>query len=210
MAGSAEELGSLLVLEQLDVDLFRGIQPTSGRQRVFGGQVAAQSVMAATSSVKDVFVMHSLHSYFLRPGDTKVPIIYDVEAMRDGRSFVTRRVAARQHGRPIFFLTAKTPGRQLALDALVQLRRGQPGLPLRALELVARDKACEYPDKACHGDSCPLARGFYDRLPAARTAALNQPLLDRESVRAVALAHQVCPYSKATRGNVDVTLTAKV
>jgi DNA excision repair protein ERCC-2 len=94
----------------------------------------------------------------------------------------------------IFFLTAKTPGRQLALDALVQLRRGQPGLPLRALELVARDKACEYPDKACHGDSCPLARGFYDRLPAARTAALSQPLLDRESVRTVALAHQVCPY----------------
>ena len=106
MAGSAEELASLLVLEQLDVDLFRGIQPTSGRQRVFGGQVAAQSVMAASSSVEDVFVMHSLHSYFLRPGDPSVPIVYDVERIRDGHSFATRRVMARQHGRPIYYLTA--------------------------------------------------------------------------------------------------------
>lgn len=94
----------------------------------------------------------------------------------------------------ILFLTAKTPGRQLALDAVRQLQRSQPGLALRSLELVARDKACEYPDKACHGDACPLAKGFYDRLPAARTAALARPLLDRESVREVALAHQVCPY----------------
>ena len=106
MAGSAEELVSLLVLEQLDVDLFRGIQPDSGRQRVFGGQVAAQSVVAANRSVDDVFVMHSLHSYFLRPGDPAVPIIYDVERIRDGRSFATRRVMARQHGRPIYYLTA--------------------------------------------------------------------------------------------------------
>jgi len=106
MAGSAEELVSLLVLEQLDVDLFRGRQAATGRQRVFGGQVAAQSVMAANRSVDDVFVMHSLHSYFLRPGDPAVPIVYDVERIRDGRSFATRRVMARQHGRPIYFLTA--------------------------------------------------------------------------------------------------------
>ncbi|WPP02218.1 ATP-dependent DNA helicase [Pseudomonas sp. HR96] len=94
----------------------------------------------------------------------------------------------------ILFLTAKTPGRQLALDALQQLQRSQPGLALRSLELVARDKACEYPDRACHGDACPLAKGFYDRLPAARTAALARPMLDRQSLREVALAHQVCPY----------------
>ncbi|WP_457206694.1 acyl-CoA thioesterase [Nocardioides sp. P5_C9_2] len=106
MAGSAEELVSLLVLEQLDVDLFRGLQPDTNRQRVFGGQVAAQSVVAANRSVDDVFVMHSLHSYFLRPGDPAVPIVYDVERIRDGRSFATRRVMARQHGRPIYYLTA--------------------------------------------------------------------------------------------------------
>jgi acyl-CoA thioesterase-2 len=75
-------------------------------QRVFGGQVLAQSLVAAVRTVPEPFATHSLHSYFLRPGDTKVPIIYDVEAIRDGRSFCTRRVAARQHGRPIFFLTA--------------------------------------------------------------------------------------------------------
>jgi acyl-CoA thioesterase II len=106
MAGSADELVSLLVLEELDVDLFRGLQPDTERQRVFGGQVAAQSVVAANRSVDAAFVMHSLHSYFLRPGDPAVPIVYDVERIRDGRSFATRRVMARQHGRPIYYLTA--------------------------------------------------------------------------------------------------------
>lgn len=113
----------------------------------------------------------------------------------------------------IFFLTAKTSGRALALDALALLQRGGPEeadatehsdtpvakpaqalMPLRVLELIARDKACEHPELACHGDSCPLAKGFYDRLPAARSAALNVARLDKESLREQALAHQVCPY----------------
>lgn len=98
----------------------------------------------------------------------------------------------------IFFLAAKTSGRRLALDALALIRNSEPALPLRVLELVAREKACEYPDKACHGESCPLAKGFYDRLPQARTAAittaLTGSLLDKNSLREVALAHQVCPY----------------
>ncbi|MEW6339482.1 MAG: ATP-dependent DNA helicase [Pseudomonadota bacterium] len=118
----------------------------------------------------------------------------------------------------IFFLTAKTPGRALALDAIETLHASagaaaeadvaasaspgnavvnssaRPPLPLRTLELVARDKACEHPDKACHGDSCPLASGFYDRLDAARSAALAGRRLDRSAVRAAALAHDVCPY----------------
>ena len=94
----------------------------------------------------------------------------------------------------VFFLTAKTPGRALALDAIETLRRSAAPLPLRTLELVARDKACEHPDKACNGESCPLARGFYDRLDAARSAALAGPRLDRAAVREAALAHDVCPY----------------
>jgi len=94
----------------------------------------------------------------------------------------------------VFFLTAKTPGRALALDAMRQITDAAPQPALRTLELIARDKACEYPDKACHGESCPLAQGFYDRLPAAREAAAGVPLLDRASLREVALAHQVCPY----------------
>ncbi|HEJ2710781.1 TPA: ATP-dependent DNA helicase [Pseudomonas aeruginosa] len=94
----------------------------------------------------------------------------------------------------LFFLTAKTPGRRLALDALATLRSQEEAMPLRVLEHVARDKACEHPNKACHGDSCPLAKGFYDRLPAARRAALEGQWLSYESVRATALEHQICPY----------------
>ncbi|MDF0729535.1 ATP-dependent DNA helicase [Pseudomonas entomophila] len=94
----------------------------------------------------------------------------------------------------LFFLTAKTPGRALALDALRQVTDANPQPALRTLELIARDKACEYPERACHGESCPLAQGFYDRLPAAREAAARVPLLDRTAVREVALAHRVCPY----------------
>lgn len=106
MPRSAADLVDLLDLEPLDTNLFRGQQPDTDRQRVFGGQVAAQALIAAIRTVDPAYVVHSLHSYFLRPGDTAVPIIYDVERLRDGRSFGTRRVVARQHGRPIFFLTA--------------------------------------------------------------------------------------------------------
>src|SRR3954471_6788796 len=94
----------------------------------------------------------------------------------------------------LFFLAAKTPGRQLALDAMEVIGRGAPQLPLRVLELTARDKACEHPDKACHGDSCPLARGFYDRLPDARAQALADHATHGPALRDVARAHQVCPY----------------
>jgi DNA excision repair protein ERCC-2 len=94
----------------------------------------------------------------------------------------------------IFFLAAKTPGRQLALDAAATITASDTALPLRVLELASRDKSCEHLDKACHGESCPLARGFYDRLPAARRAALDVRVLDRAALRDVALAHDVCPY----------------
>ena len=94
----------------------------------------------------------------------------------------------------LFFLTAKTPGRRLALDALHSLREADQQIPLRVLEHVARDKACEHPDKSCHGQSCPLAKGFYNRLPAARLAALEQAWLPQTQVRRIALEHQVCPY----------------
>jgi acyl-CoA thioesterase II len=106
---AAAELVSLLDLEYLDVDLFRGRQPASTRPRVYGGQVAAQALIAGARTVPGrdgvAFHVHSLHSYFLLPGDYQVPIIYDVERIRDGRSFATRRVMARQHGRPIYYQT---------------------------------------------------------------------------------------------------------
>lgn len=96
----------------------------------------------------------------------------------------------------VFFLTAKTSGRGLALGALSTLHAGSH-LPLRSLELVAREKSCEHPDKACHGASCPLAHGFYDRLPAARQTAVEQAVhgpLDAAGLRRVALDHRICPY----------------
>ena len=111
-----------------------------------------------------------------------------------GTVFPMLKAAPSQKLDKVFFLTAKTPGRKLALDALSVIGRSAPQLKLRVLELVARDKACEYPTNACNGDSCPLAKGFYDRLPAARSEALVEPWLDQAGLREVALRHQVCPY----------------
>ncbi|MBL7091227.1 ATP-dependent DNA helicase [Acidovorax sp.] len=118
-----------------------------------------------------------------------------------GTLFPLLKAAPAQHIDKVFFLAAKTSGRQMALDALARLADSAQALPLRVLELVARDKACEHPDKACHGESCPLARGFYDRLPAARAAAVAAtstgepaPALQQTRVRDVALQHEVCPY----------------
>lgn len=108
--------------------------------------------------------------------------------------FPALKACAEGHVDRVFFLTAKTPGRALALDAIDSLHAHAGPLPLRTLELVARDKACEHPDKACHGDSCPLASGFYDRLGDARAAALANRRLDRDTVRNAGLAHGVCPY----------------
>jgi DNA excision repair protein ERCC-2 len=111
-----------------------------------------------------------------------------------GTIFPLLKACGADHLDRVFFLTAKTPGRALALDAIESLHRSEPALPLRTLELVARDKACEHPDKSCDGESCPLARGFYDRLPAARDTALQARTLDRAAVREAALAHDICPY----------------
>jgi acyl-CoA thioesterase-2 len=102
---SVGELVELLDLEEIEPDLFRGAQPDSARTRVYGGQVAAQALVAGARTVDPAYAAHSLHSYFLRGGDYAVPIVYDVERIRDGRAFQTRRVVARQHGRPIYYQT---------------------------------------------------------------------------------------------------------
>ena len=116
MPGSVQELVDLLDLEPIEANLFRGTQPHTALQRVFGGQVAAHALVAATRTVEPAYVVHSLHSYFLRPGDVKVPIVYDVDPLRDGRSFVTRRVVARQHGRPIYFQTASFQKHEIGFE----------------------------------------------------------------------------------------------
>jgi acyl-CoA thioesterase-2 len=110
------ELVDLLDLERLEVDLYRGRQPDTAMQRVFGGQVAAQALRAACATVDSARHAHSMHAYFLRPGDTAIPIVYDVERIRDGGSFSTRRVVARQSGRTIFFLTASFDRDEIGFD----------------------------------------------------------------------------------------------
>jgi acyl-CoA thioesterase II len=105
MSEALDFLVRLLDLEAIEVNIFRGIQPEEERQRVFGGQVAAQALMAAGRTVERGDP-HSLHSYFLRPGDPKIPILYEVDRIRDGKSFTTRRVIAIQHGHAIFSLEA--------------------------------------------------------------------------------------------------------
>lgn len=111
-----------------------------------------------------------------------------------GTLFPLIKAMPKQQLDTLMFLTAKTPGRKLALDAAQVLYPAGSQTSFRVLELVARDKACEYPENACNGDSCPLAKGFYDRLPAARQAAVAQTPLDQQTLRNVALDHQVCPY----------------
>lgn len=103
---AVDALIDLLDLEPIEVNIFRGVNPDEDRQRIFGGQVAGQALVAAARTVDDDRAVHSLHAYFLRPGDPNVPVLYQVDRIRDGRSFTTRLVVAIQHGRPIFNLSA--------------------------------------------------------------------------------------------------------
>ena len=107
MTKALDEVIDLLDLEQIEQDIFRGESPKGERrQRVFGGQVAGQALVAAGRTVPADRPVHSLHAYFIRPGDPAVPLVYIVERVRDGRSFTTRRVSAVQHGKTIFTLSA--------------------------------------------------------------------------------------------------------
>ncbi len=106
MGAGTVGLRELLELERLDTCLFRGRSRPTASTRVFGGEVAAQALMAAGRTVPDDRPVHSLHAYFLRPGDPAAPIVYQVDEIRDGGSFTTRRAVAVQHGRPIFQLSA--------------------------------------------------------------------------------------------------------
>jgi acyl-CoA thioesterase-2 len=106
MGKALDALIDLLDLEQIEVNIFRGRSPDERRQRVFGGQVAGQALVAAGRTVPADRPVHSLQAYFIRPGDPAVPLVYLVDRVRDGRSFTTRRVSAVQHGETIFTLSA--------------------------------------------------------------------------------------------------------
>ena len=101
----ANELTDILDLERIELDMFRGVTPPEERSRIYGGQVVAQALTAAYRTIEER-ICASLHAYFICPGDPRIPIIFDVDRIRDGRSFTTRRVVAIQHGRAIFNLSA--------------------------------------------------------------------------------------------------------
>ncbi|HWC93608.1 MAG TPA: acyl-CoA thioesterase II [Pseudolabrys sp.] len=116
MSTAVQEMLDILDLEPLEVNLFRGRSPQAGWQRVYGGQVIGQALVAAVRTVDASRPPHSMHAYFLLPGDPKVPIIYDVDRIRDGKSFTTRRVTARQHGHPIFSMLVSFHVHEEGLD----------------------------------------------------------------------------------------------
>ena len=127
MSAAMQELLSILDLEKLEHNLYRGRSPKVNWQRVFGGQTIAQSLVAAQRTVEPDRHVHSLHAYFMRPGDITVPIIYEVERLRDGGSFTTRRVTAIQHGHAIFSLEASFQVDEQGLEHQVAMPRGVPG-----------------------------------------------------------------------------------
>lgn len=126
MRSAVDDLLSILDLEPLEHNLFRGMSPQVGWQRVFGGQVIGQALVAASRTVPQDRAVHSLHGYFLRPGDPSVPIVYDVDRIRDGGSFTTRRVVAIQHGEPIFSMAASFQTFEEGLDHQVAM----PDVPM--------------------------------------------------------------------------------
>ena len=121
------DLLELLDLEQIEANLFRGVSPSEGWQRVYGGQVLGQALMAASRTVEDASrTAHSLHGYFLRPGDTTIPIIYKVDRIRDGKSFTTRRVVALQKGRAIFNMAASFQVAEAGLEHQFDMPKVKP------------------------------------------------------------------------------------
>ncbi|MDQ2749169.1 MAG: acyl-CoA thioesterase II [Actinomycetota bacterium] len=134
----------LLDLERIEEDIFRGVSPKSRWQRVFGGQVAGQALVAAGRTVQPDRPVHSLHSYFIRPGDPAVPILYEVDRVRDGRSFSTRRVVAVQHGKPIFSLSASFQLDQPGVDHQSDMPDAPPPESLPTLE----ERYADSPDAA--------------------------------------------------------------
>ena len=141
MPRDADELIALLDLEQLDDDLFRGHQMPSVLPRVFGGQAAAQALVAASRTVDPSYTVHSLHSYFLQPGDTGAPTVFDVDNLRDGKSFATRRVLAIQHGRPIYAMTANFQRAEEGFDHQEPMPQVIP--PEEAIDARAASRAAD-------------------------------------------------------------------
>ncbi len=138
MTDALDFLVHLLDLETIEVNVYRGTNPKEERQRTFGGQVAAQALMAAGRTV-DRGRVHSLHSYFLRPGDPTTPILYEVDRIRDGKSFTTRRVVAVQHGRAIYNMQASFHTDEVSLEHQIPMPEAPAPESLRSIADILAD-----------------------------------------------------------------------
>jgi acyl-CoA thioesterase-2 len=151
---AVDQLLEVLDLKQVDAATFVGESPQVGAQRVFGGQVAGQALVAAGRTVDPSRVVHSLHGYFVRPGDPTVPIEFSVETIRDGRSFSVRRSTAEQHGRTIFFMSASF---QVAEQGLDHHSPAPTGIPDPEDVPTMRDWLNKYPDRERIFNAAPQA-----------------------------------------------------
>jgi acyl-CoA thioesterase II len=141
---AVDQLLQVLDLESLDENRFRGMSPPVGPQRVYGGQVAGQALVAAGRTVDQSRFVHSLHGYFVRPGDPAEPIEYAVENIRDGRSFSVRRSVAFQHGKPIFFMSASFHRQEEGLDHHAPI---PPDVPSPDEVPTMSDRLARYPER---------------------------------------------------------------
>ncbi|XOV90373.1 MAG: acyl-CoA thioesterase II [Pseudomonadota bacterium] len=147
MKPELKDLLDLLDLEQIEVNMFRGVSPKEGWQRVYGGQVLGQALVAASRTVTDATrTAHSLHGYFLRPGDTTIPILYQVDRIRDGRSFTTRRVVAIQRGRAIFNMSASFQVAETGLDHQADMPDITPPEQCPGMEELRQKYAADIPE----------------------------------------------------------------
>ncbi|WP_223477563.1 acyl-CoA thioesterase II [Oricola indica] len=189
MSSAIEELISILDLEDLERNLFRGRSPQTGWQRVFGGQVIAQALVAAQRTVEPDRAVHSLHCYFMRPGDPAVPIIYEVDRIRDGGSFTTRRVVAIQHGHAIFSLSASFQIDEPGLEHAIEMPEGIPGP-----ETLLREK--------------DLIAQFFDQLPEhiKRYWLSERPI----ELRPVSLTHYITREKLPPKQHIWVRATGEI
>jgi len=189
MSSAVEELISILDLETLEHNLFRGRSPQSSWQRVFGGQVIGQALVAAQRTVDEGRHVHSLHCYFMRPGDPAVPIIYEVDRIRDGSSFATRRVVAIQHGHAIFSLSASFQVDEPGLEHIIEMPQDipRPETLLREQDLIAQ---------------------FFDQLPETikRYWQRERPI----EMRPVSLTHYMTREKLPPRQNMWIRMTGPV
>jgi acyl-CoA thioesterase-2 len=172
MTEALDSLLNILDLEVIEENIFRGFSPPIERQRVFGGQVCAQALMAAGRTVSTGLV-HSLHAYFLRPGDPNIPILYEVDRIRDGRSFATRRVVAIQHGKAIFNMSTSFHVEESGLEHEIEM----PEVPEPETLQTLRQRLEPWADQL--GDflkrPLPIDQRFIGELPWNKEGGPREP-----------------------------------